>query len=1084
MDNLCKKLMLGGSTAAMFAALSAGAQAQEQAPAVENVEVSASRIQIQGYEAPTPVTVIGAETLQRDAKVDLGDAIRELPAVGQSDSPSNGSHSGNASQGDAGIDTVDLRSLGVVRTLVLFDGQRVVTSNPNAGGPPAIGGVDLSTIPTSVIQRIDVVTGGASASWGSDAVAGVVNLVIDKTYTGFKANATFGNDKYDDQKKYKFEVTAGTDFLGGRGHTEFAGTYTMSPDAMYNWNRPWYDSNNRALYPCSVVNGGSATALCHTPAGVYTDSFTNGGLITASAASATGAALAKIQGLGGQFATAGSGAASAANVLKGIQFVGPNAQQVPFNFGTNSGSNCYNCSGNPNTDVANAPLTAVPYHNYTLFNYTSYKITPDITASVMLNYGWNAEENQANNGRQSQLAIPVDNAFIPAALQQQMIASGIPSLTLGTAAMENLQKTSDVSFKNLGLSLAQNFVQNYRQLMRGVFTLTGNYHLFGEEWSWNAYAQNSSVRERQYAPYNTMNTNFANAVDSVVVQANGPDSLGGGNAATAAQVKTILGAAGVPIPAVGSIACRSTLTATAYGVTTSPTSGFQTLAAGGLAPGCVPLNVFGDGTVSQAAQNYVAPGRINAAVEDQALYRIGQSVFSVSTQGVLPWGLAAGKPAVSFGFEDRLEQQRNTRDPLQLGASGVFESGNFSQYAGQYNVQEGYLEVDVPLLKNDFVDDLNFNGAGRITSYSTSGLVETWKLGLTSQVNEDIKLRTTLSSDIRAPGIGELFTNTLVSTQTLAFPNGGPTFNVHQLQGGNPLLVPEQAETVEGGIVLTPHWIENLSMSFDWYSITLHNGIFAPSESQIAAQCAGGVKLPQFCSLLFFAKGFPGNSSLPVAAEVDGNGASPPPALLAAIGNTTFSADSEGAFNAYLQAPVNANRETTSGLDFQLDYQHELFAGVMNWHILGNYTDEKTRTSLGVTVDGAGAVSADGGLNPLGSVFLTDPKLRATITSTYTEGPWSLTAQARVIGSAVLSNNITQSQSAFTSIDNNNVPAVIYGDFRGSYRWNDHIQLYGAIDNAFNAPPPNLPTVGGGGTNCIIYDCIGRSYRIGVRFDD
>src|ERR1700761_7708642 len=219
MDNLCKKLMLGGSTAAMVAALTAGASAQQQAEnSVENVTVSASRINIQGYTAPTPVTVIGAETLQRDAKVDIGDAIRELPAVGQSDSPSNGSHSGNASQGDAGIDTVDLRSLGVVRTLVLFDGQRVAISNPNGGGPPAIGGVDLSTIPSNVIQRVDVVTGGASASWGSDSVAGVVNLVIDKTFTGFKANATFSNDSHDDQKKYKFEALAGWDLMGGRLH--------------------------------------------------------------------------------------------------------------------------------------------------------------------------------------------------------------------------------------------------------------------------------------------------------------------------------------------------------------------------------------------------------------------------------------------------------------------------------------------------------------------------------------------------------------------------------------------------------------------------------------------------------------------------------------------------------------------------------------------------------------------------------------------------------------------------------------------------------------------------------------------------
>ena len=1073
MNNLCKQLMLGGSMAAMVAAITASAQAQEAAPQTEAVTVSASRIQIQGYEAPTPVTVIGVEQLNRDAKVDIGDSIRELPAVGgRGDSPSNGAHSGNASQGDAGLDTIDLRGLGVVRTLVLFDGQRVVTSNPNSGGPPAIGGVDLSTIPSGIIERVDVVTGGASAAWGSDAVAGVVNLVINKHFSGFKASANFGNDSHNDHKSYKFEMTAGTDFLGGRGHTEFAANYTMSGDAMFNWNRPWFDNNNRALYSCAAVHpatattpAGSATALCHTPSGTYTNSFTNGGLITASAA--------------------GSGATpAAANALRGIQFVGPNAQAVPFNFGVNNitpitnaaGSNCYACSGNPDSDVANPGFTAVPFHNYNIFNYTSYKLTNDITASVMLNYGWNAENNLANNGRQQQLNIKADNAFIPSAVQAQMAAGGIPSFSLGTAAIENLTNHRDVSVFNWSKSIGQNYVANYRQMMRGVFTLTGGYHLFGEDWSWNAYAQNSSVRERQWARYNTMATNFSNAVDAVVVTASGANSLGGGNATTAATVRGILTAAGVPIPSVGSIACRSTLTATSYGTSTNATTGFQQLNPGGLAPGCVPLNVFGDGTVSQAALNYIAPGRQNDGVADQALYRIGQSVFSVATSGTLPWGLAAGKPAIAIGFEDRLEQQRNQRDPLQLGASGVWESGNFSEFAGEYNVQEGFLEVDVPVLKNNIVDDLSFNAAGRITSYSTSGLVETWKVGATSQVNEDIKLRTTLSSDIRAPGIGELFqAPPLISTQTQSYPPGGPSFNVHEIQAGNPLLVPEQATTVSGGIVLTPHWIENLSMSFDWYSITLHGGIFSPSSGQIFSQCAVQ-KNPNFCQFVFFGQG-PLTNGI-AASELDGNGHAP----TALIGNATFSADSAGAFNAYYQAPVNANRETVSGLDFQIDYRHDLFDGTLSWHVLGNYTDEKTRTSLGLTVDGAGAVSSDGALNPLSG--FTSPKLHATIATTYDEGPWSLTAQMRLIGSAVLTNNLTQSQSIYTSIDNNAVPAVVYGDFRASYRWNDHIQLFGAVDNAFDAPPPNVPTIGGGGVQCNIYDCIGRAYRVGVRFDD
>jgi iron complex outermembrane receptor protein len=229
-----------------------------------------------------------------------------------------------------------------------------------------------------------------------------------------------------------------------------------------------------------------------------------------------------------------------------------------------------------------------------------------------------------------------------------------------------------------------------------------------------------------------------------------------------------------------------------------------------------------------------------------------------------------------------------------------------------------------------------------------------------------------------------------------------------------------------------------------------------------------------FCSLVFFAKGYPGNANQPVASEIDGNNISP--GLSGPLG--TFSADSEGALNFYLRSPVNANSETVSGLDFQADYHHDLFAGILDWHVLGNYTDEKTRTSLGITSDGAGAVSGDGSVNPLAG--FTMPKFRATVSSTYAEGAWSLTAQARITGSARLSNQYIQG----VDVDNNAIPAVIYGDFRASYRFSDRIQLYGAVDNAFNAPPPIIATQGGGTTDCRIYDCIGRQYRIGVRFED
>src|SRR6185437_1378743 len=229
--------------------------------------------------------------------------------------------------------------------------------------------------------------------------------------------------------------------------------------------RSWYDQNNRALYSCAVVNGGAANALCHTPTGVYSNTFTNAGLINASAAGTTNAAtVAAIRAAGPQYANFGLGTSAAANALRGIQFVGPNAQAVPFNFGIGNitpgtnvlGTNCYACSGNPDSNITNQSPNAVPFHNYNLFSYTSYKLTPDITASLMLNYGWNAENNQANDGRQANYIMQVDNAFIPDSLRQQMISQGIQNFTLGSAAIENLTNHKDVSMFNLSKSIAQN----------------------------------------------------------------------------------------------------------------------------------------------------------------------------------------------------------------------------------------------------------------------------------------------------------------------------------------------------------------------------------------------------------------------------------------------------------------------------------------------------------------------------------------------------------------------------------------------------------------------------------------------------
>ena len=962
MNALLQKLMLGGSTAALVAAVPvAGALAQTSSGDIEQVVVSASRITIAGYQQPTPVTVVGAAQIENEAAVDIGDTIRQLPAVGASSGPSNGAGSGGLSGAGSGLDQVNLRQLGILRTLVLFDGQRVVQAN-------ITGGVDLSTIPTSLIQRIDVVTGGASAAWGSDAVAGVVNLILNKNFTGIKANVEGSDTAGDTFRTYKLEGSWGADFDAGRGHLILSAGYSGSPDTVWEGQAKWENGVILMANPAFVA-GGTQPQNIHV-ANVGFSNATPGGVITASPAVAS--------------------TNTPANALKGLQFLGPNATPATYNFGNVSSSYCFNCSGNFYTTGAFTNALAATYHTTTLFGYSNYKITDTIQASVQVNWGQSfAESNASDLLKEGNLTIKSDNAFIPASVQSIITADKITSFTLGTTNLNNIDPHA-MSWYQARYSVGAVLAQTTRQLMRGVFTLEGT---LGEDWGWNVYYQHGDNRVNLHAIANTNTANYNNAIDAVTV--------------TAANV----GTSGL---AVGSIACRSTLTA--------PTNG------------CVPLDIFGVGVASAAAVTYINP----PGKDVEHLY-LSEDVASGSMQGTLPWEILAGKPAIAFGAEYRHEGGRIVADPL--GATAGWASGNFTNFAGEYYIYEGFAEVDAPLLKDNIVESLDFNIAGRMTSYSTSGLVETWKIGLTSQVNDDIRLRTTWSSDIRAPDLAELFSGSqLNTTQGVIDPKTGIPVSVVNNKQGNTTLNPETALSITGGVVLTPHWINGLSISADWYSINIKNAIYTASSNAILQQCAAGVAL--YCSQLIF------------------QGTQYP-----------------GALSQINTAPINASSQTTSGLDVQADYAMDLFGGTMNWHAVANYTDEETQTAIGVKYDYAGSLGSD-------SLVQGFPKFRATLSSTYAEGPWSGTIQGRFIGSAVINN----AWRGTNVVDNNAIPFVGYLDLRGSYKWNENIQLYGAINNFTDVPAPNVATLasssGGNqnvGTIPTLYDALGRVYRAGVR---
>jgi outer membrane receptor protein involved in Fe transport len=422
-------------------------------------------------------------------------------------------------------------------------------------------------------------------------------------------------------------------------------------------------------------------------------------------------------------------------------------------------------------------------------------------------------------------------------------------------------------------------------------------------------------------------------------------------------------------------------------------------------------------------------------------------------QGKLPWGLPAGDIAVAFGAEYRHEQGAVTKvDPNNQ--KGSYSAGNFAPYRGQYAVKEAFAEADVPLLEDQIVQNASFNAAARVTDYSTSGVVETWKVGLTSQVDDNIRLRASWSLDIRAPGIYDLFAPGVVAISQLQYPLGSPNYQAQTAQGGNPDLNPEKAITVSGGVVLTPRWIEGLTLSLDWYSINLHGGIYATGDQTIINRCLSGEAV--YCSLLLF-------------SPTENGGTKP------------YRVNSN---------PINAASISTSGLDFQSDYRTDLFDGMLNLSLIGNYTDQQSQTALGITYDSAGSLGS-----PLSYANSGLPKLRGTLSATYSQGPWSGTIQTRFLGSAVLTNgvenlpaNITRASMSPTGVltagvgggnllDYNSVDPVAYLDLRLSYQWSDKIQLYSAIDNATDVPPP---TDGSPET----YSVLGRIIRAGIRFNN
>jgi outer membrane receptor protein involved in Fe transport len=478
-----RTLGIAGSTLLAVTSLSVGtALAQDsQTPESGNsvldvVTVTGTRIVRDGYEAPTPVSVLGMEQLAEMATTNLADSVNRLPALSGGRSSHN--YSGNISSGTAGINTLNLRGLGANRTLVLLDGKRMAPATLGTGDN-ATGAPDANAIPTALIQRVEIVTGGASAVYGSDALAGVVNFILDKEFTGIKGTAEYGQTTYHDNESQLYSLAVGAPFASDRGHVLFSAEWAGSDEIRGN-DRPWNENSYQLINNPAYTDTNGQPRLIKV-ANVGMSQATQGGLIT-----------------GCYFGAATTPTATNCG-LRGTDFVG-NGTPMPFTFGSII-SNPYMSGGDwERSRNDNLQSLTMQMERSTAFGRASFDLTEDTTVYTELGYSkTRAINHHALRSFDFNLKIPVTNAFIPDQVRQSMLANSVTSLQMGTT--------------NADLPAMQG--DNTRTFKRMALGVEGNIQVAGDDWSWDAYVQRSSTDALQTAPGNRINANYTKAINSV-----------------------------------------------------------------------------------------------------------------------------------------------------------------------------------------------------------------------------------------------------------------------------------------------------------------------------------------------------------------------------------------------------------------------------------------------------------------------------------------------------------------------------------------------------------------------------------------
>lgn len=962
---LAKSIRLAVSLSAISAAsFSSLTLAQESNIAeekqIEKISVTGSRIARAELSSPAPVISLGSDEIARFGTPDLGSILAEIPAIAAGSSLIGN----NNSNGNAGLSAPDLRSLGRDRTLTLVNGIRHVA------GAPGTSAIDTGAIPSALIDRVEIITGGASAIYGSDAVSGVINIILKDDFEGFEFNADLSDSTEGvGTKSDSFSVLAGATSDDGRGNvTFFAGKSNirevLKPDLQQ------HEYSGTVINP---ENTGEEDGI--------------------------------------------------ADKLR-VPFVG---SEMINNFGVlnpfdNDSRLTFTPDGMGTDQVQRIKTNSFAFGNFdqaydSVFFPDSYEnYTPNqetITLASTFRYDFN--DNVRMYGDIKYVDKAIRQQFQPAFSFGGLSINATENAFLDPAASQRLKdggQAGDVSMARFFGDLGNRSASNDRELFRVVAGFEGYFELGGTYFDYDVFYTHGETKNTLRTLNDIIESNLDAALDSVI----DPDT--------------------------GLAACRSQVVSVQGEDYEDP--------AGVNGQNCVPFNPFGANNFSSQAAAFVSG---DVTREDEITQEVYGGSVSFDTDAFLT--LPGGPIGIAVGYEYREETSKTITD--EFTKAGFFSSAATPDAFGSFDVDEYFIEISAPIVSNVFlIEELIVDGAYRTADYSHAGTADAWQLGLVWSPIEDVRLRATVSEAVRAPNVSEAFSpispdfaqvsdpcdadnidedsDRRGNCAALGIPDGfnaNDNVSVDTLSGGNPDLFSETAESQTLGVVWTPSYIENFSVTVDYYNIEISDAINLVSAQDVADNCVDATGGPDanFCG------------------QIDRDAETNDIALVR---------------SGY----INAAGFNTNGIETNIRYRTDLnqfdLPGELRFNVSATKLLELEELEFQTRPDEVNVEDGEVG----------DPDLQWSTSIDYALDDININWSSRFIAKSAMFD-VSPGGGSPEDTSPAYIDSVWTHDLSAVYYFNDNVSVSAGIRNVFNELPP-------GYTFNPLYDLVGRRANVGV----